>query len=297
MFGILNVNKPPGLTSRDVVNRVQRLAKPAKVGHAGTLDPLATGVLVVCVGAATRLVEYVQRLPKSYSAEFTFGLSSDTEDIEGNVLPQPGAAPSCEAIAASLPQFVGRIEQLPPVYSALKVGGKRAYALARAGEEVVLQPRPIDVYSLKIVAYEYPRLWLDIECGSGVYIRSLGRDIASRVNSSAVMSALQRTAIGPFVLENALELDAIRAEALPSQLAPAAGAVAALPRMVLEPSQLSGLEKGRRIEVAESADEGQEPLAETGSEAAAFDQQGCLRAIIKRVAAGCWAPLKNFPSE
>ncbi len=297
MFGILNVNKPPGLTSRDVVNRVQRLAKPAKVGHAGTLDPLATGVLVVCVGAATRLVEYVQRLPKSYSAEFTFGLSSDTEDIEGNVLPQPGAAPSREAIAASLPQFVGRVEQLPPVYSALKVGGKRAYALARAGEEVVLQRRHIDIYSLKIVAYEYPRLWLDIECGSGVYIRSLGRDIAAAVNSSAVMSALQRTAIGPFVLENALALDAIRAEALPSQLAPAAGAVAALPRMVLEPSQLSGLGKGQRIEVAESVGEGQEPLAETVLEAAAFDRQGRLRAIIKRVAAGCWAPLKNFPHE
>src|SRR5437868_5550844 len=139
MFALLNVNKPAGITSRDVVNRLQRLVRPAKVGHAGTLDPLATGVLVVCLGQATRLIEYVQQMPKTYHGTFLLGRESDTEDIEGDVKELPNAPrPSRAEIDAALPQFVGRIEQRPPAYSALKVGGERAYDKARRGEAVVL---------------------------------------------------------------------------------------------------------------------------------------------------------------
>src|SRR5687768_4447654 len=130
MHGLLNLNKPAGVTSRDVVNQIQRLVRPAKVGHAGTLDPLATGVLVVCIGNATRLIEYVQRMPKSYRAAFILGRSSDTDDIEGNVLEVADAPqPSIETLTSVLPRFIGEISQRPPAFSAIKVQGRRAYDL------------------------------------------------------------------------------------------------------------------------------------------------------------------------
>ena len=201
MFGLLNVHKPAGITSRDVVNRIQRVVRPVKVGHAGTLDPLATGVLVICLGSATRLIEYVQRMPKHYRGTFLLGRKSDTEDIEGEIEVLDAAPqPSIDEIHAALPQFVGTIRQRPPAYSALKVGGKRAYQLARAGQEVQLAARPIEVYSLSLQHYEYPEIVLDIQCGSGTYVRSLGRDLADGLGTGAVMSALERTAIGDFDL-------------------------------------------------------------------------------------------------
>src|SRR5436309_1327485 len=150
MFGLLNVEKPAGLTSRDVVNRVQRLVRPHKVGHAGTLDPLATGVLVLAVGPATRLVEYIQQMPKMYQSAFLLGRTSDTEDIEGNVteLSEP-PIPNRKEIVSAISSFVGTIEQRPPAYSALKVAGRPAYKLARRGEEPQLAPRPVVVHSIE----------------------------------------------------------------------------------------------------------------------------------------------------
>ncbi len=141
MFGILNLHKPPGMTSRQAVDRIERLVRPDKAGHAGTLDPLAEGVLVVCVGPATRLIEYVQQMRKSYRGTFQLGCDSDTEDITGQVhaLPDP-PIPSRAAIEQAATAFVGTIEQCPPAYSALKVAGRRAYALARAGHKVELAP-------------------------------------------------------------------------------------------------------------------------------------------------------------
>ena len=148
--GLLNVDKPAGMTSRDAVDLVQRLARPAKVGHAGTLDPLATGVLVICVGAATRLIEYVQRMPKRYVGTFLLGRSSTTEDIEGQVtLLSDPPIPAAAQIEAATEKFVGSLLQRPPAFSALKVAGKRAYDLARRGEAVELKPRPVEVYALK----------------------------------------------------------------------------------------------------------------------------------------------------
>src|SRR6478609_12096076 len=207
MFGLLNVDKPAGITSRDVVNRVQRLVRPHKVGHAGTLDPLATGVLVIAIGPATRLIEYVQRMPKSYQGTFLLGRTSDTEDVEGNVVELPHTpVPSRDDILAAIPRFLGTIEQRPPAFSALKVAGQAAYKLARRGEAVELAARPVEIISIDLVRYEYPELELRVRCGSGTYIRSLGRDLAEALGSAAVMSQLRRIAIGPFQVEESLQL-------------------------------------------------------------------------------------------
>ena len=227
--GLLNLDKPAGITSRDAVDLVQRLARPAKVGHAGTLDPLATGVLVICVGAATRLIEYVQRMPKRYVGTFLLGRSSATEDIDGAVtlLPDP-PIPAADQIEAAAKKFVGRLLQRPPAFSALKVAGQRAYDLARRGEAVDLKPRPIEVYSLKVARYEYPELVLEIECGGGTYVRSLGRDLAESLGTAAVMSALVRTAIGPWTLDTAVDPRTLTAANWQSHLDPLRKALAAL---------------------------------------------------------------------
>ena len=273
MFGLLNVDKPAGITSRDVVNRVQRLIKPHKVGHAGTLDPLATGVLVLCLGQATRLIEFVQRMPKRYVGTFLLGRRSDTEDIEGVVeeLADP-VEPSEESILAALPKFVGTIEQLPPAYSALKVEGKRAYAMARRGEAVSLQPRPIEVYAIDLVSYDYPKLVLDIRCGSGTYVRSLGRDIARAVGTEAVMSALVRREIGHFRIENAIPHHDITRESIAANLRPAVEAVVDLPRLVVTASDVAELSHGRRIANRTKL---------VGEEIAAVDGMGNLVALLR----------------
>ncbi len=206
--GLLNVNKPPGITSRRVVDTVGRLGAPAKVGHAGTLDPLAAGVLVVAVGGATRLVQYVQRMAKRYLGTFMLGRRSVTEDVEGEVVELPGApVPTHEALEAAAKRLVGRIEQRPPVFSALKIHGRPAYKLARGGKPVELAPRPVDIYRIEVRAYEYPELVLEIDCGGGTYVRSLGRDLAEALGTAAVMSALSRVLIGPFRVEEAVRLD------------------------------------------------------------------------------------------
>lgn len=287
MFGLLNIHKPSGNTSRDVVNCIQRLLRGVKVGHAGTLDPLATGVLVVALGPATRLVEYVQRMPKTYVGTFLLGRSSDTEDSEGNVveLSDP-PRPTRLEIEAALPAFVGTIQQLPPAFSALKVQGRRAYALARRGEHVELQPRPIAIHRLSVVRYEYPELELEVCCGSGTYIRSLGRDIARSLGTAAVMSALVRTAIGAFRLADALELDALTPAACESNLLPPRLAVAQLPSAPLSDDEVRRLANGLAIQNRWGVEAG---------EMAALDGQGRLVAILAPRASGELGPVRNFP--
>ncbi len=287
MFGFLPVNKPQGVTSRDVVNQVQRLVRPVKVGHAGTLDPLATGVLVLALGPATRLIEYVQQAGKRYRGEFLLGRSSETEDIEGNVVELPGASIRSRAeIEQVLPRFVGEIEQRPPAFSALKVGGRRAHELARAGKDVSLAPRRVTIYELSLVAYDYPHMTLDVACGAGVYIRSLGRDIAEALGTSAVMSALQRTQSGVFRLEDACEVGALSYETIRQQLRSPFEAIPHLSRVVLDSSQIARLSQGMAITL---------PNDINAPEIAAADEQGRLRAIL--VPRGrCWGPMRNFPA-
>jgi tRNA pseudouridine55 synthase len=249
MFGLLNVNKPAGITSRDVVNRVQRLVHPHKVGHAGTLDPLATGVLVVAIGPATRLVEYVQRMPKTYRGTFLLGRTSDTEGIEGTVreLADP-PRPTTKEIQTAIERLVGTIDQVPPAYSALKLDGERAYDLARRGQAVELESRPVEIYSLALVSHSYPELTLLVQCGSGTYIRSLGRDLARSLGSDAVMLALRREAIGPFAIDTAVDGNSLTVATIQSHLLSPLIAVSQLPRIDVSADEARRLAMGQTID-------------------------------------------------
>jgi tRNA pseudouridine55 synthase len=288
-FGVLNVNKPRGITSRDAVDRVERLVRPAKAGHAGTLDPLATGVLVICVGQATRLIRFVQRMQKRYVATFLLGHTSETDDVEREVVAIPDAiVPTRAMIEKVLPQFIGDIRQRPPTHSAVKVAGRRAYKLARQGADFELAERTVTIHQLDVLRYEYPQLELGIECGSGTYIRALGRDIAASLGTVAVMSALKRTAIGPFCVADGLDPDKFSPENVVENLRSALIAVADLPRATLTDSELNEIRHGRSIVM---------PRTETsGTEWAAVDSVDQLVAILYEKHEGQLWPVHNFHS-
>ena len=289
MYGLLSIDKPTDVTSRDVVNEVQRLVRPHKVGHAGTLDPLATGVLVVCVGQATRLIEFIQQLPKQYRGTFLLGRRSDTEDTEGEVVVVASAPQPCRAeIEEILPRFVGHIMQRPPAFSALKVQGRRAYSLARRGQPVELQPRLVTIDRLEIVAYAYPELTLAVTCGSGTYIRSLGRDLGDALGTGAVMSALQRTAIGSFTLEQACSLGQLTGESLSTWMLPPRRAVEHLPSMEVNELQVGDLSQGRFIAGV---------LPDAAQLAAAVDRSGRLIALLSAAPGGGLKPHRYFPPD
>lgn len=275
-FGILNLNKPAGLTSREVVNRVQRLVRPAKAGHAGTLDPLASGVLVVCVGPATRLIPFVQEGVKEYRARFLLGRTSDTDDLEGEVTPVPGGETpvAIERIRELIPRFVGEVRQVPPRYSAVHVKGRRAYELARGGKPVSLEPRTVRIDRIDIKCYEHPDLVLDIACGAGTYIRSIGRDLGEALGCGAVLAELVRTRVGPFDLEPAQPLDRLDEASLPELLLPAQRAVAHLPQWRCTEEDLPELRHGRPI-TAERFD------VPAGALVAVLDPQGELAALAE----------------
>ncbi|MEZ6123476.1 MAG: tRNA pseudouridine(55) synthase TruB [Planctomycetaceae bacterium] len=216
MFGVLNLQKPPEVTSRDVVNVIQRMVKPVKVGHAGTLDPMATGVLLVCLGPATRLIPLLQKAPKTYVAEFRLGETSNTDDATGQIqTPETAPLPvDRQRLEQTLRQFEGEIRQVPPAFSAVKIQGQRAYAKARRGEDVQLTAKTVTVKSIEIPAYDWPVLNLKIVCGSGTYIRSIARDLGQQLGCGALMSALQRTAIGRFESTSAIDASTLTRESL-----------------------------------------------------------------------------------
>jgi tRNA pseudouridine55 synthase len=216
--GILVVDKPIGPTSHDVVGLVRRLAATKRVGHGGTLDPFASGVLPVFLGRATRVVEFHLSDRKAYRATICFGASSTTDDLEGELTPTDGPAPSRGAVEEALPAFLGTISQRPPAYSAIKVGGRRAYAVARAGGTVELREREVTIDALMLVSWDEtdparPIAVVDVVCSAGTYVRALARDLGDRVGSAAYLGALRRTAAGPFTEMDALSLDAVRAAA------------------------------------------------------------------------------------
>jgi len=273
--GVINVHKPGGWTSRDVVNRLNRLVRPSKAGHAGTLDPLATGVLLVCVGKATRLIDYAQQMEKQYRGTFLFGRTSTTEDVEGEMTLLPNAPrPSAADVAAAAAKFLGETLQRPPAFSALRVAGQRAYDLARAGREVILEPRKIFIRSIEVVAYDYPELTLDIVCGSGTYVRSIGRDLAERLGTGAAMSALVRTRIGSFELADAWDLEQLRPENSAEWLIPPRRLTTALPTVVLTAEQVTEIANGRYIELLGDNLHGAQDVAAIGPD-------GELHSILK----------------
>lgn len=250
MIGFVNAYKPAGPTSHDVVDLLRRrLPRGTRAGHCGTLDPFAEGVLVLCVGAATRLAQYVQRQPKRYRAAVTLGAASSTDDPTGEIAAADaataGAAPPPEeAVRSVVAEFVGAILQVPPSHSAVHVEGRRAYQLARRGEAPALAARPVHVHSIEVLRYEYPVLELDVRCGGGTYIRALARDIGRELGVGGYCSALARTEIGPFRAE-----DAVRAEDMDphSHLLSPLAALADMPTFTLSAQECARLAMGQTI--------------------------------------------------
>jgi tRNA pseudouridine55 synthase len=274
--GLLVLDKPAGATSRTVVDRVLRwFPRRTRIGHTGTLDPLATGVLVLCLGSATRLAEYVQLMSKTYRTRLLLGARSDSDDADGTIKPVAGAvAPDAAMVAAGVAAFVGVISQVPPAYSAAKVSGRRAYDLARRGEEVTLRPRPVRIHAIQVLDYAYPHLELEVHCGKGTYIRSLARDLGERLGCGALVQTLRRTRVGPFTVEGALTLDA-DADTARARVLPAEMAVAELPRFVLPENELKRLCRGQAIALPPT---GETPVPPT-EEVAVFDASGRLVAV------------------
>lgn len=237
--GILNVLKPPGMTSHDVVSFVRRAYGLKRVGHAGTLDPAAAGVLPVFLGHATRLIEYQADADKSYRAELTLGFTTDTGDDTGEILEtKPYIMPCIDTITGCLASFTGEILQVPPMYSAIKVGGKKLYELARAGITIDRQPRAVTIHAISLVSVSSETILFDVTCSKGTYIRTLCMDIGQQLGIPAVMSFLVRTRVGGFQLAASYSLEEIAAGPAHLLLSPEA-AISHL--RVLELNQLESL--------------------------------------------------------
>lgn len=247
--GIINVLKPPGMTSHDVVSRIRRIYNVKKAGHSGTLDPDAAGVLPVFIGSATRLLEYAPVKIKGYRAEGLLGFRTDTGDDSGRILEQK---PIPELTKAQwedcLEGFRGKISQIPPMYSALKVKGKKLYEYARQGIELERGPRPIEIFRLELKDFCAPYFTIDVECSQGTYIRTLLEDIGFRLGTCVCMSFLLRTRAGDYRIEEAHTLDEIRAHPRKALL-PMESAVAALPRLTVNPLQAWRITGGVRTTV------------------------------------------------
>jgi len=282
--GFLNVLKPPGMTSHDVVNEVRRIVGVRRVGHTGTLDPDVPGVLVVGIGQAVRLNEYLLDADKAYRGEITFGIATETGDATGAVTArQPASALGRAAVEDALRAFVGTYEQVPPMLSAVKVGGRRLYELARRGADVPREPRSVTIHSLSLICFtpgEYPRALFDVVCSKGTYVRTLCEDIGRRLGVPAHMSHLVRTRSGPFTLEASRPLPEIAAD-VRRCLLPLTAALTTLPRLTIA-AEIAGL-------VARGVPPRREWFFGAGAlpaKAALIGPDGSLLAIVERAAGG-----------
>ena len=252
--GWLVVDKPAGMTSAAVVGKVRRLTEAAKVGHGGTLDPLATGILPLAFGEATKTVAYAMDGTKTYHFTIRWGEARSTDDSEGVVTAQSDHRPSVEAITAALDTFLGEIEQVPPIFSAVKVGGKRAYALARAEQPVELESRRVRIDEFTLVDVPDPEhACFEVIAGKGAYMRSLARDLALELGTVGHIAALRRTAVGPFTLARAISLDNIAAlghsAALLDYLLPVETALDDIPALALTGAEAQRLRQGQSVSV------------------------------------------------
>lgn len=209
---IIGIIKPKGPTSHDIIYQVRRVTGVKRVGHAGTLDPAASGVLVVAIGREfTKQLGEIVKHNKEYLAEVTLGATSSTDDGEGIIVPSESCmVPSEKELKKVIDHFVGRIEQVPPAFSAIKMAGKKAYELARKGVDVAMKPREVDVHYIELLSYSWPKLVIKVGCGKGVYIRSLARDIGKALGVGGYMSALERTRVGDYTLENSLTIEQLK---------------------------------------------------------------------------------------
>jgi tRNA pseudouridine55 synthase len=212
MNGVIIIDKPVGISSFDVIRRIKKVTSIKKIGHTGTLDPLASGVLPICIGKATKLSNYLMSEKKTYRAELKLGVVTDTYDREGKILEEKMVEISEEEVTKAIMSFVGEIQQVPPMYSALKINGKRLYELARQGIEVEREKRNITIFNIDIISMKLPYVCFDVECSKGTYIRSLCYDIGEKLNVGGCMWNLRRTASGHFNIDNSIELDKITKE-------------------------------------------------------------------------------------
>jgi tRNA pseudouridine55 synthase len=275
--GVLLVDKPAGITSHDVVAIARRALGIRRIGHAGTLDPFATGLLILLTGRATRLLPYLDDEPKVYDATIRFGTETDTDDGTGAAT-RPGAAPREQAVRAALPALTGPIDQLPPDYSAKQVGGQRAYDAARRGAPLALTPVRVTVHAWEWRAWREQELDATITCSGGTYIRALARDLGRATDSAAHLSALRRTGAGAFRVRDAVTLDQLKGGA--AAVCPPRDAVATLPAVVLSEADGARVAHGMAVPVAAHGE---------SMRAALVDAEGALVAIAEREGAE-WRP-------
>ncbi|HMD88419.1 MAG TPA: tRNA pseudouridine(55) synthase TruB [Anaerolineaceae bacterium] len=287
--GVLVVDKPIGLTSHDVVQIVRKGTNIRRAGHTGTLDPRASGVLVILIGPAVRLSEYVSASDKRYQAVIRLGTSTDTYDDDGRVVSTSPVNITEAQFEENLMKFVGEIEQVPPPYSAVKVKGHKAYEMAREGEEIDLEPRKIQVYSLELLEWAPPEAVIDVYCSSGTYVRSLAHDLGEALGCGAHLVGLRRTKSGRFTLRDAVPLRRLR-EAFDTGnwyqfLIPAAEALSDWPAIELSHDQLEAIRHGHRI----PAEQGQ------GNKVRGVSEQGELVALLElNTETNEWQPRKVF---
>lgn len=287
MDGILIIDKPLNLTSHDVVARVRRAAGQKKVGHAGTLDPLATGVLVLALGKATRTIEYLTNDDKRYQATVRLGQSTNTYDAEGEVLRQyEGPLPTAEEVESALDPFRGAIMQKPPIFSAIKKGGEALYKKARRGETVKIAPRPITIYQLDLSCWQPPDIGLTVHCSKGTYIRSLAHDLGAALGTGGHLVGLRRTASGVFTLADAYPLADIMsstAEQLEKLLKPVGTGLERIPALTADEATIKHIRHGRVLPAKRG--EGLKRL---------LDKHGHLIAILQWRDGRGWQPKKVF---
>ena len=289
--GVLIVDKPVGMTSHDVVQAIRKGTHINRAGHTGTLDPRASGVLVVLVGPAVRLSEFVSASDKRYQAIIKFGITTSTFDTEGEITSRRPVDISFEELEEALSSFVGEFEQTPPIYSALKIKGKKAYELAREGKEFQLEPRLITVHSLELLDWDPPEAVIDIQCSSGTYVRSLASDLGEKLGSGATLIGLRRTKNGRFGLRDSVSLrrleEAFQTGEWYKYLIPAAEALGDWHTIVVTPSQIDDISHGHRIPG--------EPELENSMLARAISEDGELVALIEYDAETSeWQPRKVF---
>jgi tRNA pseudouridine55 synthase len=286
--GILNIDKPPGRTSHDVVTRVRRLVGIRRVGHAGTLDPLATGVLLVCLGKTTRLVEYLVGRPKTYETAIRLGQSTDTYDAEGVVVEERPVAITVSDLEATLAQFRGTIQQRPPLYSAVKQGGRPLYKLARRNAVQAAQVerplRDVIIYELDLLEFTLLSIRLRVVCSSGTYIRSLAHDLGQTLGCGGHVVELRRLAVGEFGAETTVPLDQLTADNWQDHLLSSDAAVSHLPRLVLDEIESVQLQQGKRLQ--QRADQ---PAADL---VRAYDLAGKFIGIVAAAEGRWWRPRK-----
>jgi len=293
LCGILNIDKPKGLTSHDVVAQVRRLSGQRRVGHSGTLDPLATGVLLLCLGQATRVSEYLVASEKTYRAGIRLGVSTDTYDSEGQVIQQAEwEHVTRDQVAKALQGMLGPLQQTPPMYSAIKHQGTPLYRLARRGETVERRPRQVMIHAADLLEWNAPHLEVRIRCSKGTYIRSLAHDLGQQLGCGAHLTSLTRLAVGRFQLEKAFTLDQVQAAAekgeLRSLLLPMDAALQSLPSATVDADLAARIRFGQRIQL---------PGAPQGGLLRAYTTDGALLALLRSHRQGEWQPHKVFLSR